>query len=137
MHAKRLTDRFFVAAQLHPGDMLRARALGFDLIVNNRPDHEGPEQPSAAQIESAAHAAGLHALHIPVTASGIDSAHVAAFAHALEQGHSKVLAFCRTGTRSTMLWALSQAGVLPAAEICEVADRAGYDVSALVARSGN
>ena len=136
MHAKRLTDRLFVAAQLQPGDMARARALGFDLVIDNRPDGEDPQQPAAAQIASAARAADLDALHIPVIASGIDSAHVAAFAQGLQRCDGKVLAFCRTGTRSTMLWALSQAGVLPAADICQIADRAGYDLSALAPRLG-
>lgn len=136
MHAKRLTDQLFVAAQLLPGDMPRARALGFDLIINNRPDGEGQQQPSAAQIASAAQASGLRAVHIPVIASSIDPAHVAAFGQALQR-EGKVLAFCRTGTRSTMLWALAQVGALPAADLRRIAERAGYDISALAPRLGH
>src|SRR3954468_8339579 len=91
--------------QIVPDDMPAIAAHGIRLIVNNRPDGEEPGQPASAEIEAAARAAGLGYRHIPI-AGGFPSAQVEAMAEALEDG--PVLAFCRTGTRSTYLWALAR-----------------------------
>jgi uncharacterized protein (TIGR01244 family) len=112
--------------QLTPGDVDEAAALGIRLIVNNRPDGEEPGQPSSAQIEAAARAAGLDYRHIPI-AGGFPPEQVEAMAEALEQG--PVLAFCRTGTRSAFLWALARAKRgAPAEESVAAAAAAGYDL---------
>jgi uncharacterized protein (TIGR01244 family) len=77
-------------------------------IVNNRPDDEEPGQPSAAEMASAAEAAGLSYRHIPV-AGGFSPEQVDAMAAALAEAGGPVLAFCKSGTRSTFLWALAEA----------------------------
>jgi uncharacterized protein (TIGR01244 family) len=101
---RKLDQTTFVAVrQLTVGDVDEAAALGIRLIVNNRPDGEEPGQPSSAEIEAAARAAGLDYRHIPI-AGGLAPDKIEAMAEALDQG--PVLAFCRTGTRSTFLWAL-------------------------------
>ncbi|MEO7178269.1 MAG: TIGR01244 family sulfur transferase, partial [Allosphingosinicella sp.] len=95
---RRLDETTFVAVrQLTVGDVDEAAGQGVRLIVNNRPDGEEPGQPSSAQIEAAARAAGLDYRHIPI-AGGFPPEQVEAMARSLEQG--PVLAFCRTGTRS-------------------------------------
>jgi len=100
-----LSETVLVAdRQLHPGDIAAAAAAGVIVIVNNRPDGEEPGQPAGAEIERAALAAGLRYRHIPV-AGAITPGQVAAMAAATEEG--KLLAFCRTGTRSTLLWAMA------------------------------
>ena len=124
---RRLDQTTFVAVrQLTVGDVDEAAALGVRLIVNNRPDGEEPGQPPSAEIESATRAAGLDYRHIPI-AGAFPPERVEAMAEALEQG--PVLAFCRTGTRSTFLWALARAARgAPAEESVAAAAAAGYDL---------
>ena len=124
-----LDDRTFVAGQIRADDVAKAKALGVARIVNNRPDHEEPGQPASAEIEVAARAAGLDYLHIPV-AGGISPDQVEAMAAAVDGGMT--LAFCRSGTRSTYLWALARkARDGDGVEIMRQAAAAGYDLSPL------
>ena len=102
---RRLSDTVLVATrQLRPDDIEAVVAAGIELVVNNRPDGEEPGQPTSAEIERAVLAAGLRYRHIPV-AGGITPDQVAAMATAMAEG--KLLAFCRTGARSTLLWAMA------------------------------
>ncbi|MEA3030853.1 MAG: hypothetical protein QOG13_2178 [Sphingomonadales bacterium] len=123
-----LDDLVLVASgQLHPGDMEAVVEAGVELIVNNRPDGEEPGQPSSAAIEAAARAAGLAYRHIPI-AGAIEPAQVAAMAAAMDEG--RLLAFCRSGTRSTWLWAMAAHGRgADGAAIIAAAAAAGYDLS--------
>jgi uncharacterized protein (TIGR01244 family) len=125
---RKLDQTTFVSVrQLTPGDIDEAAAAGIRLIVNNRPDGEEPGQPSSAEIEAAARAAGLDYRHIPI-AGGFPRERVEDMAQALEQG--PVLAFCRSGTRSTFLWALARARRgAPAEESVAAAAAAGYDLA--------
>ncbi|MGQ0661437.1 TIGR01244 family sulfur transferase [Sphingosinicella sp.] len=128
---RRLDTRTFVAGQIGAGDIAEARALGVTMIVNNRPDGEEPGQPTSTEIAGAARAAGLDYRHIPV-AGGFSLDQVEAMAAAMEEAEGKVLAFCRSGTRSTCLWALARktrGG--DGAEIMQEAAEAGYDLSPL------
>lgn len=127
---KRLDDTASVSGrQIVPADLPGLASLGIRLILNNRPDGEEPGQPSSAEIEAAARAAGLDYRHIPI-AGGFPPEAVEAMADALENG--PLLAFCRSGTRSTWLWALgrSSRGADPEALI-RAAAQAGYDLSPL------
>ena len=127
---KALSDAVLVAtSQLRPGEVAAAQAAGVTAIVNNRPDGEEPGQPAGAEIERAARDAGLAYHHIPV-AGGIGPDQVAAMAAAMAEG--KLLAFCRSGTRSAFLWALAaHARGMDGETILARAGAAGYDLSAL------
>jgi uncharacterized protein (TIGR01244 family) len=121
-----------VFGQLEPEDVVAAKAEGFTMIVNNRPDNEQPGQPAGAVIEAAAKAAGLAYVAIPVDHSGFNEGQVAAMADALEAARGPVLAFCRSGTRSTYLWALARHKLGDDGEqLIAKAANAGYDLSAL------
>lgn len=126
----RLDDKTLVAArQVTPDDIPAIAAAGVTLVVNNRPDGEEEGQPSSAEIEAAAQAAGLDYRHIPV-AGGFNMDDVLAMADALDAAQGKLLAFCRTGTRSTFLWALARAERGGAAgELVSAAAAAGYDLA--------
>ncbi len=76
---------------------------GYRSLISNRPDGETPDQPSWNEIEAAALAHGMEAVHIPVVASQIDETDIGAFREALERLPKPIAAFCRTGTRSTLL----------------------------------
>jgi uncharacterized protein (TIGR01244 family) len=128
----RLTPDVAVAAQIAPQDCALAAGQGFAAIVCNRPDGEDPGQPDVAVIEAAAVAAGLRFAHIPVDAGGLNAALVAAMAAELAAG-GPVLAYCRSGTRSTNLWALAAAsrGGDPDA-IISAAAAGGYNISGML-----
>jgi len=95
-----------VAAQLTPQAMAEVARLGFKSVVNNRPDFEhGPDQPRNADIEAAALAAGLQYRHLPVDGGYQSPEQIAAFAVLLHELPRPLLAFCRSGARSTRLFA--------------------------------
>ncbi|MGQ0590721.1 MAG: TIGR01244 family sulfur transferase [Sphingosinicella sp.] len=127
---RRLEEGVFVAGQIRPEDVPGFAAQGVRLIVNNRPGGEEPGQPTGAEIEAAASAAGVGYRFIPV--SHLTPEAVAAMGAALEEADGPVLAFCRSGTRSTYLWALARARRGADADtLIQQAARAGYDLAAL------
>ncbi|MFM9851621.1 MAG: TIGR01244 family sulfur transferase [Sphingomonadaceae bacterium] len=127
---KSLDDRVLVAAQIGEADVALAAEQGVTLIINNRPDDEAPDQVNGAQIEAAAHQAGILYLAIPVTHAGFSLPQVDAMATALSSAQGKVLAYCRSGTRSTLLWALAQASRGETVDgLSAKAARAGYDLT--------
>ena len=131
LELKRINDHVSVSPQINPEDVATIKAAGFVAIVNNRPDGESPDQPSSATIEQAAHAAGLAYHYIPLGRDGVSPGMVEETKSVLEGSAGPVFCYCRSGTRSTTLWALSQAGKLPANEIISAAANAGYDMSHL------
>ena len=106
---RRVTDDFWASPQIGVADIAEAKARGAVLVINNRPDGEAPEDPQGEEIAQAARAAGLDYVAIPVTHAGFTEAQVAATIEALARAEGPVLAYCRSGTRSTLLWALAQA----------------------------
>lgn len=131
MDLKRINDHVSVSGQIQPEDVAAIKAAGFTAIVNNRPDGESPDQPGSAEIEAAAKAAGLAYYAIPLGREGVTADMVEQTKAALEGSNGPVFCFCRSGTRSTTLWALSQAGEMDAGEIISQAAEAGYDMSHL------
>ena len=131
MELKRINDRVSVSPQVRPEDMPALKAAGFVAIVNNRPDGEASDQPSGSEIQEAAEAAGLAYHFIPLGREGVSPGMVEETRTVLEGSDGPVLCYCRSGTRSTTLWALSQAQNMPADEIISAAANAGYDVSHL------
>jgi uncharacterized protein (TIGR01244 family) len=126
-----LTDSLLVAPQISLADVAEAKAQGVTLIINNRPDGEEPSAPQGDVIEAAALEAGMAYVAIPVTHAGFSLPQIEAMIAALAKaGEGKTLAYCRSGTRSTLLWALAQAkaGMHPG-EIAARAESAGYDVA--------
>lgn len=123
-----VTPEFAVAPQLSAADFAAARAAGFRLVINNRPDGESADQIPSAEAGALAAALGLRYSHIPV-AGVFPLEAVADVAAALAHAGGPVLAYCRSGTRSITLWALAQAtqGVA-VADILKAARAAGYDL---------
>lgn len=101
---------------------------GYRSIIGNRPDGEAPDQPAWNELKAAALAFGMEAVHIPVVAGRIGEADVSAFSEALERLPKPIAAFCRTGTRSTLLWALANEASLTVDERILIAARQGYDL---------
>ncbi len=100
-----LTEQFAVAPQLSAHDMAAVAAAGFKSVINNRPDFEGgPDQPTHIEIERAAREAGLEYRYQPVVGSNIQQQDVDTFNDLLHTLPEPVLAFCRTGTRCSVLF---------------------------------
>jgi uncharacterized protein (TIGR01244 family) len=127
---RRLNENVLVSPQLALEDIAAAAAGGVAMIVNNRPDGEDPYAPQGDAIAAAAAAAGINYTAIPIGHSGFSEPQVDAMIAALEQAEGPILAYCRSGTRSTLLWALAAAkqGESPDT-IARMAAQAGYDVS--------
>ena len=128
---KTLTPTLSIASQSTEADVAQAARDGFRAIVNNRPDGEDATQLQSIKI---AHLAAQHSMEyafVPAVSGKIGADEIAGMAQALARLKAPVLAFCRTCTRSTTLWALSQARALPAAEIIATAAAAGFDLTAL------
>lgn len=131
---RRVTDDFYVSPQLTPADLTAAAAAGFRAVVRNRPDGEQPGQPTAAEIDAAAAAAGLASYAVPLAApSAAGPGEADALAGIMKSAGGPVLAYCRSGTRSVTMWAMAvvRSGTMSPKAAMEAAQGAGYDLSAL------
>ncbi|MEO6114158.1 MAG: TIGR01244 family sulfur transferase [Sphingomicrobium sp.] len=128
MNFKTLTPDLSVMPQVSQTDIADLARRGFKSIIGNRPDGEAPDQPAWAAIAAAARSHGMEAQHIPVVASQIDDGDVAAFTRALRELPAPIAAFCRTGTRSAILWALANLDSRSADERIGMAASRGYDL---------
>ena len=128
MH-RQLDDKTLVNGQIAPEDIPALKEAGVTLIVNNRPDGEDAGQPESDDIEAAAKAAGIDYRHVPI-ARGLGPSDIEAMREAMHAtGDGKMFAFCRSGNRSTLAWAVarSEDGV-PTEELHRQANQAGFDL---------
>ena len=128
MTGRKVTDELAVSPQIGAGDVEAIKAAGFRSILCNRPDGEEPGQPDYAAIAAAAAKLGLEIRHQPVTSGGLRDEDVDAFAALMEDLPGPVFAYCRSGTRCIMLWALAESRKRPMPEVLEIAREAGYDL---------
>ena len=134
MEPRQITEDFSVAPQITPGDIPAIAAAGFRSIMCNRPDGEEPGQPHEAEVAEAARAAGLEMRSVPFSSATMTEADVTAFRTPLEEMPAPMLAYCRTGTRCTMMWSLVNYDRLGPETILRATSSAGYDMSGLVAQ---
>lgn len=137
MSILRLTEQLYVSPQIAEADAAEAAKLGIRTVICNRPDGEEPDQPEFNRAAGWFSAAGIRNVqHQPVTAPQITETDARAFARILQNSESPVLAYCRTGTRSSLLWALGQAaqGRSSAEIIAEVKEKTGIDLSSFEAK---
>jgi len=104
MEIKSLNERLSVTGQIFLSDLSHIKADGFQTIINNRPDNEAPDQPTGEALSKAAAHQGLNYYHIPIIPEQITAQNIADFKHIFETTPGKILAFCRSGARSTALW---------------------------------
>ncbi len=131
---RKLTDELSVAAQLTPADIADAKHMRFQSVLCNRPDLEESGQPAFREIQEKIAQSGLASEFQPVDGGSISDSDIETFAAHMDSLPKPVLAYCRTGTRCTVLWALSEAGKRPTDEILETAATAGYALEPLRAR---
>lgn len=131
MDIRQITPRYAVSPQIDPEDIAAIKAAGFTTIICNRPDAEISPSHHAAVIAEAATAAGLAFHVLPLTHQTMTPDRVAEQRALIEAATGPVLAYCASGTRSSVVWSLGQAGHLPVDEIMQATSRAGYDLSGL------
>ena len=128
MH-RQLDENTLVSGQIRPDDVPALKELGVTLIVNNRPDHEDAGQPESDDIEEAARASGIDYRHVPI-ARGLGPSDIEAMReamHAVRDG--KLFAFCRSGNRSTLAWAVAKSeDGATREELDQCAAQAGFDL---------
>ena len=127
---RQLDDKVMVSGQLTPDQIAELKDHGITMLVNNRPDNEDDGQPLSADLEAAAEAAGMEYRHIPIR-YGMGPSDVEAMRSAMHAtGDGKLLAFCRSGNRSTLAWAVARAedGAEPD-ELHRLAEAAGFNLS--------
>jgi uncharacterized protein (TIGR01244 family) len=126
---RQLDDKTSVSGQIQPADVPRLKSSGISMIICNRPDGEDPGQPTAAEIAGVASQSGVEFRHVPIT-RGIGPSDVEAMEEALDAAAGKVHAYCRSGNRSSLVWAVARrhqgAGI---DEIRRAVTEAGYDLS--------
>ncbi len=138
MDIKKIDDGLSVSPQITPIDISEVADAGFRSIICNRPDGESGDQPSFAEVEEAAKAAGLETRYQPVVSGKVTDEDAEAFAKNMNELPGPVLAYCRSGTRCATLWALSEAAdgrTLPV--ILSKTKLAGYDMSGVARRLAN
>ncbi|MCF6193039.1 MAG: TIGR01244 family sulfur transferase [Kangiellaceae bacterium] len=108
MNLQQLHDNFSISEQITLEDIKTLAAHGVKTIICNRPDGEEPNQIACAEIKATAEANGINFVHIPVPGRDVPAESLQEFMCVIEENDSKVHAYCRTGTRSSIFWQLSQ-----------------------------
>jgi len=134
MEIRKIDENISVAGQITASDVAAIAEAGFRSILCNRPDGEGILQPAYEGVEEAAKKAGLEFIYQPVSSKGIQEGDVSDFQKSCDALTKPVLAYCRTGTRCTVLWSLGQSGQRDPSEIMSMTAAAGYDMSMLAGR---
>lgn len=134
MDIRRLTDTYATSPQIAPGDMAALRAAGFTTVIDNRPDGEIPPDLHTAVMQAAATQAGLVFVVNPVIGGAMTMANVDAQRAAIDAATGPVFAYCASGNRSSVVWALAMAGRLPTDDLIGIPARYGYQLGHLRAQ---
>lgn len=131
MDIRPMTPTYAVSPQIEPSDLPEIKAAGYVLVIDNRPDGEIPPHLHTPEMRRAAEALGLAFVANPVIGGAVTAENVAAQGKAIAEAPGPVLAYCASGNRSSVVWALSQAGTRPADELIGIPARFGYNLEHL------
>lgn len=134
MDIRTLTDSYSVSPQIEPSDCAALAEAGFTTIICNRPDAENPAALQVAAMRDAAEAAGLTFVDNPVFGGTMSPENVELQAKAVAEATGPVFAYCRSGTRSTIVWAFGAAATTPVTDIMAAAEKGGYDLSGMASQ---
>lgn len=132
MDIRRISDDFSVSPQIAIADLQTIWDAGFRTVICNRPDNEDPDQPSVTVIEAAAKEIGFAFAHIPADSVTLGMGHADETRQLLTEVPAPVFAYCRSGTRCTVIWSLMMSSELTANEILAATAAAGYDMSPVI-----
>ncbi len=131
MMLNKIIDDYVVSDQITKEDIEQLKEAGFKTIFCNRPDNEEKNQVTVKSIQDKAIESGLNFIHQPVIGSQISQNDIDQFSDYYDAAEKPIFAYCRTGTRSSMLWALSESGKRSIDEILQLTSAAGYNLSNL------
>lgn len=131
MDIRPLTPAYAVSPQIDPADFAAIKAAGYSMVIDNRPDAEIPPSHHTATMAEAAQAAGLDFVANPVIGGMLTMDNVTAQADAIARAKGPVLAYCASGNRSSIVWALAHAGTLPVEDLIGLPARHGYNLEGL------
>ncbi len=131
MDIRPLTPTYAVSPQIEPGDLPAIKAAGFTTIIDNRPDGEIPGHLHAAAMQAAATALGFEFVVNPIVGGAMTAANVTAQGAAIAAAKGPVLAYCASGNRSSVVWALAHAGKIPADDLIAIPAKYGYQLEHL------
>lgn len=131
MDIRPLTPDYAVSPQIDPADLPAIKAAGYVMVIDNRPDAEIPPHLHTEAMRRAAEALGLTFLANPVVGGALTAENVALQADAMARAGGPVFAYCASGNRSSIVWALTQAGRRPADDLIGTAARHGYTLEHL------
>lgn len=131
MDLRPITDTYTVAPQLAPGDMADLAAQGVRTVICNRPDAENPAPLQAAAMQDAVEAAGMAFVFNPIVGGAMTQDNIDEQADAIAASDGPVVAYCASGTRSTVVWAFGVAGDMATDDILAHAARGGYQLEGL------
>jgi len=131
MDIRPLTPHYAVSPQISPEDLPLIAEAGFSAVICNRPDAENPPEWHAAAMAEAAQAVGLQFHNLPLTHQTMTPENVARQRDLIDATTGPVLAYCASGTRSSVIWSLGQAGHLSTDEILAATAQAGYQLDQL------
>ena len=134
MHLKTLTPELSILPQPNEAEIAQLARRGYKSLIGNRPDGEAADQPAWASLAEAAKRHGMDARHIPIVASQVSKSDIEQFREALRVLPKPIAAFCRSGTRSVLLWALAKEAELTVDERIRIAAREGFDLKPFRAR---
>ena len=132
MDLREIADDYAVSPQITPADIATLAASGVHTIICNRPDAEVPPDLQAAAMEAAAEAAGIAFVYNPVVGIGMSPSSIDEQADAIAAADGAVVAYCASGMRSALMWALARAGLEPAEDILRTVAEAGYRMDHLI-----
>lgn len=127
MDIRALTPDYAVSPQIEPADLPALKAAGYTTIIDNRPDGEIPPHLHAAEMQAAAEALGLTFVANPVIGGAMTEANVTTQKAAVEASPGPVFAYCASGNRSSVVWMMMNAGVIPADQMIATTARFGYN----------
>jgi uncharacterized protein (TIGR01244 family) len=104
MRIRRINGMFTIANHVEASDVERLATSGYKTLICNRPDGEADDQVEFKEVDAAAQKWGLKAVYLPVDVSGATVETQKEFGKIIEDCPKPVVAYCRSGTRSAMLW---------------------------------
>jgi len=134
MDIRQLTPNYAVSPQIDPEDLPAIAAAGFTTVINNRPCFEIPPSHQVDPMRQAAQAAGLEFVVLPVSHDTLSADLAAQQKAACAAASGPVLAYCASGTRCTIVWAMMTAGDVETDDIVTTAAAHGYDLSMMRAQ---
>ena len=131
MDIRRLTDRYAVSPQIGLADLPAIRDAGFSTVIDNRPDSEISGDIQTAKMRAAAEGLGLVFVANPIIGGALSQDNVTAQRAAMDASQGPVFAYCASGNRCAVVWALANAGEMPADDLISIPSRYGYKLEHL------